>query len=60
MIELLYGRWINKEKQFKYDNGASLLIKGYECSECGNFIHRKSGKKNFCDYCGADMREEAE
>ena len=57
MIELLYGTWNYKEKSIKYDNGASILIRGFECSECGNFIHKKGGKKNFCDYCGADMRE---
>ena len=60
MIELLFGTWNYTELKKEYDNGASILIRGYKCSECGNFIHKKGGKKNFCDYCGADMREEAE
>lgn len=53
------GVWIVAEHLIEYENGATLLLRGYDCPFCGNFINRKSGKQNFCHKCGADLREEA-
>lgn len=52
------GEWIYAEFSHKFDGGGSILMRGYNCPFCGNFINRKSGKKNFCDECGADLRGE--
>ena len=47
------------EHLIEYENGATLLLRGYDCPFCNNFVNRKSGKQNFCHKCGADLREEA-
>ena len=50
------GTWNYTELRIAYENGASILLRGYECPFCKNFINHKSGIKKFCDECGADMR----
>ena len=52
------GVWIYTEETKTYENGASIRIRGYKCSRCGNFIHIKGGIKNYCDNCGAKMSKE--
>ena len=53
------GEWIYKERRQYFDGGGSILVRGYECPFCGNFINRKCGKQKFCHECGADLREDA-
>lgn len=52
------GRWIYAEFSHKFQGGGSILMRGYNCPFCGNFINKKNGKKKYCDECGADLREE--
>lgn len=52
------GEWIDKgwhgDWQFETD-GRGNCWHEYECSECG--FHKKGDKSNYCEHCGADMRE---
>ena len=50
-------QWIYTEFTKYFDGGGCLLIKGYKCSNCGFLRKKKQGKSNFCEDCGADMRE---
>lgn len=50
--------WLEVEENKTYDNGASLLIRGYKCPACNFLRHRRKGKSNFCEVCGVDLREE--
>ena len=56
---MIKGEWIYKEYKQYFDGGGSILVRGYECPFCGNFINRKCGKQKFCHECGADLREDA-
>lgn len=63
MIELVdrnVGEWIYVEKSEVFPSGGSILLRGWKCPFCDNFINKKSGKKRFCDNCGADLRTEVE
>ena len=41
------------ERTEHLDGGGSLLIRGYECSECKGFTRKKTGVKDFCALCGS-------
>ena len=51
------AQWVYTEFTKTYDGGGFLQLKGYKCSNCGFFRHKKKGKSNFCEVCGADLRE---
>ena len=60
MIEIVdrnVGEWIYVEKSEVFPSGGSILLRGWKCPFCGNFINKKSGKKRFCDNCGAEMQK---
>lgn len=54
----LSGSWIYQEESEPIAGGGSLMVKGWRCPFCGNFVHKHKGRKNYCDNCGADLREE--
>lgn len=51
------GAWLYHEESKKFDGGGSVLLRGYKCPFCGNFVNRKSGIQKFCHECGAELRE---
>lgn len=54
------GAWLIHEERKTFDGGGSVLLRGYKCPFCGNFVNRKSGLHKFCHECGADLRETSE
>ena len=47
------GVWRYKEITEHYDGGGSLLIRGYECSNCKGFTRKKTGIRDYCSLCGS-------
>ena len=51
------GEWIYEEHTKFLDGGGRILCRGYKCSNCGFFRHRKRGMSKYCEECGAKMEE---
>ncbi len=51
------GHWIYTEEPEQLPGGGELTRRGFKCSECGFFRHKRQGGSKFCEDCGARMQE---
>ena len=54
------GSWEYVELTENLLGGGALTKRGYKCSNCGFFRHRKRGISNYCEECGCQMEVENE
>ena len=47
------GYWVATEHTEYFEGGGSILVRGYECSECKGFTRKKTGVKEYCSLCGS-------
>lgn len=47
------GLWIYTERTEFLAGGGTLLLRGYECSNCKGFTRKKTGVKDYCNICGS-------
>lgn len=47
------GFWIYTEHTEYFDGGGSIVVRGYECSNCRGFTRKKTGIKDYCSFCGS-------
>lgn len=47
--------WIEVEFERPLPFGGALTERGYRCSNCGFFRHKKKGKSKYCEDCGELM-----
>ena len=52
------SEWVPHEYSRKFEGGGSILVRGYKCSACGFFRHKKNGTSPYCENCGANMKGE--
>lgn len=52
---LTAGHWIYTEEARQLSGGGELTRRGFKCSECGFFRHKRLGQSKFCEECGAKM-----
>ena len=52
------GVWNYTEFEEGLPLGGTLLVRGYKCSACGFFRRKRYGMSNFCEECGARMKED--
>ena len=50
--------WMKIEKTEELPFGESLTVRGWTCSHCGFFRHKKHGISKFCEDCGYMMKGE--
>ena len=57
-VERNRGAWTCVEYSKSYGGGCSILVRAYRCPFCKNERPKVKGRKNYCDNCGADLRED--
>ena len=55
LVNLSSGHWITTERTTKLVGGGELTCRGFKCSQCGFFRHKRHGRSKFCEECGAKM-----
>ncbi len=50
------AEWIYKEFEEPLSGGGSLTKRGFVCSNCGHFRHKRLGTSKFCEDCGCLMK----
>lgn len=52
------AEWKVYEKEEPLPFGGSLTKRGWVCTHCGFFRHKKHGISKFCEDCGCSMKGE--
>ena len=49
------AEWLATEFDEPLSGGGQLRVRGFKCSACGGFRHKRQGMSKFCEFCGAEM-----
>ena len=56
VLETRTAEWIYTEREDPTPFGGSLTKRGFVCSNCGHFRHKRLGKSKYCEDCGCLMK----